>query len=153
MLNPILTVDDVIATAATTFGVTLDDLIGPSCVRPLSHYRHAAMAVTRDLTAASYPEIARAFGRVDHTTAINAVRRAVANSDVAAFAQRLTSALHELYDDERFFPWVVSLRCGCGWQRALALPVAADAAVFVDARSSLLNLRARHTCQPKEAVA
>ncbi len=56
-------------------GVERERLLSPSRTADVVQARQLAMYLTRDLTDLSLPQIARAFGRRDHTTVIHAVRR------------------------------------------------------------------------------
>ena len=68
-------VEAAIDAASTVYGVPADKITSDSRSRPLVDARQAAMYVTRQASALSYPEIARAFGGRDHTTVIHAVRK------------------------------------------------------------------------------
>jgi chromosomal replication initiator protein len=60
------------------FDVPLTDLMSPSREARVVQARHLAMWLVRKHWSdppMSYPSIARAFGRKDHTTAIHAVRK------------------------------------------------------------------------------
>lgn len=63
----------ILQTTADTYGLTIDDLCGPSRTRPLVTARQICMYVFRELTDFSYPAIGREFGGRDHTTVIHAV--------------------------------------------------------------------------------
>ncbi len=67
-------VDRIIAATATAFEVSPEELRGASRSRSVARARHVAMALTREITGASYPEIGRAFRR-DHSTVLDGVRR------------------------------------------------------------------------------
>lgn len=67
--------DLVIDAACEVFQLPRDDIVGERRYHHIIKYRHAAMIVARDLTGASYPVIARAFGKKDHTTVIHALRK------------------------------------------------------------------------------
>ena len=60
---------------AQVYGVSVDELLGPRRFHRLIEPRHVAMTIARLLLPYSLPEIARAFGGRDHTTAINAIRK------------------------------------------------------------------------------
>ena len=62
---------------ATEFGVSVRELTGADRSRTLAAMRGIAMAAVRDFHGLSYPELARLFCRLDHTTAISNVRRSV----------------------------------------------------------------------------
>ena len=60
---------------AGRMGLTRDELLSRSRRAPVARARQLAMHLTRELTDLSLPEIARAFGRRDHTTVIHALRQ------------------------------------------------------------------------------
>lgn len=64
----------IIAMVAERRGLTVDDLLGPSRLRPVAYARHEAMWELRQRTKLSLPDIARRLGRKDHTTALHGVR-------------------------------------------------------------------------------
>lgn len=51
------------------------DLLGPRRSRSVARPRQMAMALAKDLTTSSLPEIGRAFGGRDHTTVLHAAKR------------------------------------------------------------------------------
>lgn len=70
----VLRTDNIIDAVAERFGFTAVDIRGHKRQRPLSHARHVAMFLVRELiTNASYPVIARDFGNRNHTSVISAV--------------------------------------------------------------------------------
>ncbi len=60
---------------ASHFGVKKEDLTGDSRSSRVSRARRIAMYLCRRVTDASLIEIARAFGRKDHTTVIHSIRK------------------------------------------------------------------------------
>ncbi len=70
-----LTPDTIIKGTAAHFDVKVQDLKSAKRARAISLPRQVAMYLCRKLTSASYPEIGRALGGRDHTTAINAFRK------------------------------------------------------------------------------
>jgi chromosomal replication initiator protein len=71
-----ITVDEIISVTSETFGVTVEELVGPSRRRPLVNARQICMYVIRELKPeTSYPTIARSFGNRDHTTVMHAVKK------------------------------------------------------------------------------
>jgi hypothetical protein len=66
----------IVTAVADAFGVTAEELLGPSRRRELVGPRQAAMALCRELTDLTYSAIGRAFGDRDHTTVLHAVRAA-----------------------------------------------------------------------------
>jgi chromosomal replication initiator protein len=69
------TISAIQSAVAHEFGITREELLGPSKKKKFVHPRILAMMLTRQLTGASFPLIAREFGRRDHTTALHASRR------------------------------------------------------------------------------
>jgi chromosomal replication initiator protein len=65
----------ILATAASQFAFTVDELCGPTRKRPLVEARQIAMYVMRELTELSYPSIGEEFGGRDHTTVLHAVNK------------------------------------------------------------------------------
>ena len=64
----------VIATTALHYGLTPDDLTGPSRHRATAHARAMAMVLARQLTGQSLLAIGNAFGNRDHTTVMHSLR-------------------------------------------------------------------------------
>ncbi len=58
------------------FGISREDLLSRSRAQRLAWPRHVAMYLTRELTDHSLPVIGRHFGGRDHSTVLNACRRA-----------------------------------------------------------------------------
>ena len=56
------------------FGITRDEMVSASRLPKFVRPRHIAMAKARE-TGASFPKIAKAFARKDHTTIIHACRK------------------------------------------------------------------------------
>jgi chromosomal replication initiator protein len=65
----------ILATAASQFMFSVDELCGPTRKRPLVEARQIAMYVMRELTELSYPSIGDEFGGRDHTTVLHAVNK------------------------------------------------------------------------------
>ncbi|MGH9244921.1 MAG: chromosomal replication initiator protein DnaA [Acidimicrobiales bacterium] len=57
------------------FGFAVDELLSKSRSRPLVTSRQIAMYVCRELTDLSFPQIAKAFNKGDHTTVMHAVQK------------------------------------------------------------------------------
>jgi chromosomal replication initiator protein len=74
LLSPINTI---IETVAAEWGITRDELLGSSRKPRFAHPRIIAAQLARELTNASFPAIAKAFGR-HHTSIVHAVQRAPA---------------------------------------------------------------------------
>ncbi len=73
--EPQVNVDQIMASTADYFGVTLEDLRGHSRSRVLVNARQVAMYLCRELTELSLPRIGQAFGGRDHTTVMHADRK------------------------------------------------------------------------------
>lgn len=92
--DPVKTIT--IAAAACCEGrVAMLALMGEARHAEIIRVRHAAMLVARRLRPdLSLPQIGRAFGRRDHTTVINAIKRATAreaaDGDFAVFVAEIT---------------------------------------------------------------
>lgn len=61
--------------SADYFGVSINDLCGPSRTRSLVQARQVAMYLCRELTDLSLPNIGRQFGGRDHTTVMHAEKK------------------------------------------------------------------------------
>jgi chromosomal replication initiator protein len=70
-----VTVASIIAVTAEYFGITVEDITGPSRSRMLVTARQIAMYLCRELTDLSLPKIGAEFGKRDHTTVIHACRK------------------------------------------------------------------------------
>ena len=57
------------------FGFAARSSLSSSRTRPLVNARQIAMYVCREVTDLSFPQIAKAFGKSDHTTVIHAVQK------------------------------------------------------------------------------
>ncbi len=73
--EPEITAPTIIAQTAAYFGVSIEDLTGPSRGRHLVQGRQIAMYLCRELTALSLPKIGAQFGNRDHTTVMYADRK------------------------------------------------------------------------------
>jgi len=67
--------ESIIELVTTQFGVSKGDLVGKGGSRRVNRARHVAMYLCRKLTDASLIEIARGFGRKDHSTVIYGIKR------------------------------------------------------------------------------
>jgi chromosomal replication initiator protein len=79
------------------FGITLDELLARTRSPRLTWPRHAAMYLARELTDHSLPVIGQAFGGRDHSTVLNAARRAAermaSHPDAYTAIEQLTASL------------------------------------------------------------
>ena len=73
--EPEITAPLIIAQTAAYFGLSIDELTGPSRGRHLVMARQIAMYLCRELTDLSLPKIGAQFGNRDHTTVMYADRK------------------------------------------------------------------------------
>ncbi|WP_051087495.1 chromosomal replication initiator protein DnaA [Wenjunlia vitaminophila] len=73
--GPEITAATIMASTASYFGLTVDDLCGPSRSRVIVTARQIAMYLCRELTDLSLPKIGAQFGSRDHTTVMHADRK------------------------------------------------------------------------------
>lgn len=68
-------IDNIQRIVAEYYKIKTTDLLSPRRTRSVARPRQIAMALTKELTRNSYPEIGHAFGGRDHTTVLHACRR------------------------------------------------------------------------------
>ena len=73
--EPEITAALIIAQTAAYFGLSIEELTGPSRGRHLVMARQIAMYLCRELTDLSLPKIGQQFGGRDHTTVMHAERK------------------------------------------------------------------------------
>ncbi len=73
--DKLVTIENIQRTVVDYYKITIGELLSNSRLRVLSRPRQIAMALTKELTALSLPEIGEAFGGRDHTTVLHACRR------------------------------------------------------------------------------
>ncbi len=71
----LVTIENIQKTVAEYYKIRLADLSGKSRSRSIARPRQMAMALAKDLTSKSLPEIGKAFGGRDHTTVLHACRK------------------------------------------------------------------------------
>jgi chromosomal replication initiator protein len=71
----LVTIENIQKTVADYFKVRLSDLLSERRSRSVARPRQVAMALAKELTAHSLPEIGEAFGGRDHTTVLHACKR------------------------------------------------------------------------------
>ena len=71
----LVTVENIQKTVAEYYKIRVADLLSKRRSRSIARPRQVAMALAKDLTSHSLPEIGDAFGGRDHTTVIHACRR------------------------------------------------------------------------------
>jgi chromosomal replication initiator protein len=80
---------------ASTYKLSVDELLSKNNARHISHPRQVAMYLCKHLTKHSYPEIGRAFGGKHHTTVIHSVEKIESLVATDETLQRLISELSE----------------------------------------------------------
>jgi chromosomal replication initiator protein len=71
----LITIENIQKTVADYFKVRVADLLSERRSRSVARPRQIAMALAKELTSHSLPEIGDAFGGRDHTTVLHACRR------------------------------------------------------------------------------
>lgn len=70
-----ITLDNIKKVVAEFFSLQISDLTSANRSRSLARPRQMAMALAKDLTSHSLPEIGKAFGGRDHTTVMHATKK------------------------------------------------------------------------------
>ena len=73
--DKLVTVDNIQKTVAEYFKIRVSDLLSVRRSRSITRPRQLAMALSKELTNQSLPEIGEAFGGRDHTTVLHACRK------------------------------------------------------------------------------
>ena len=68
-------VSNIMDKVAQRYGVSVKDLVGDARFKKFTGPRQVAMALCKELTKMSFPEIAKSFGGRDHTTVIHACKK------------------------------------------------------------------------------
>ncbi len=71
----VVSVKEIQRRVAEHYGVDVSEILAHRRTKEIVMPRHVAMFLTKRLTHRSLPEIGRLFGRRDHTTVLNAVRK------------------------------------------------------------------------------
>ena len=91
----VVTIQQIQKQVASTYKLTIEELISKNNARQISHPRQVAMYLCKHLTKHSYPEIGRAFGGKHHTTVMHSVEKIEALVATDETLQRLISELSE----------------------------------------------------------
>jgi len=87
----LVTIDNIQKTVAEYYNIKMADLLSKRRSRSVARPRQLAMALAKELTNHSLPEIGDAFGGRDHTTVLHACRK----------IQELKDAQHDIKEDYR----------------------------------------------------
>ena len=71
----LVTIDNIQRTVADFYKIKMSDILSKRRSRSIARPRQVAMALSKELTNHSLPEIGEAFGGRDHTTVLHAVRK------------------------------------------------------------------------------
>ena len=97
-----ITSGQVLATTASYFDVTLEDLRSKSRTRTLTNARQIAMYLLRELTDMSLPRIGQELGGRDHTTVMHAVRKVGAQmAERRTTFNKVTDLTNKIKQDQR----------------------------------------------------
>ena len=100
--NTEITSGQVLATTASYFDVTLEDLRSKSRTRTLTNARQIAMYLLRELTDMSLPRIGQELGGRDHTTVMHAVRKVGAQmAERRTTFNQVTDLTNKIKQDQR----------------------------------------------------
>ena len=91
----LVTMQQIQKLVASTYKLSIEELISKNNARHISHPRQVAMYLCKHLTKHSYPEIGRAFGGKHHTTVIHSVEKIEALVLTDETLQRLIAELSE----------------------------------------------------------
>lgn len=93
----LVTIENIQKTVAEYYKIRVSDLLSAKRSRSLARPRQLAMALAKELTSHSLPEIGDAFGGRDHTTVIHACRKVKAlNESDARISEDYTNLLRTL---------------------------------------------------------
>ncbi|HJT67075.1 MAG TPA: chromosomal replication initiator protein DnaA [Pyrinomonadaceae bacterium] len=91
----VITIQQIQKLVASTYKLTIEELVSKNNARNISHPRQVAMYLCKHLTKHSYPEIGRAFGGKHHTTVMHSVEKIEVLVGTDETLQRLISELSE----------------------------------------------------------
>jgi chromosomal replication initiator protein len=91
----VITLQQIQKLVASTYKLSVDELLSKNNARHISHPRQVAMYLCKNLTKHSYPEIGRAFGGKHHTTVIHSVEKIESLVGSDETLQRLITELSE----------------------------------------------------------
>ena len=74
-----ITAELIMQTVSDYYGLTMEDLTGPTRKREITVPRQIAMYLTREMTGMSLPQIGNVFGGRDHTTVLHSYKSVEAN--------------------------------------------------------------------------
>ena len=102
----LVTVENIQKTVAEYYKIRIADLLSKRRSRSIARPRQVAMALAKELTNYSLPEIGDAFGGRDHTTVLHACRRVKELREIGAADRR------GLYEPVENPGWIEGRSCG-----------------------------------------
>lgn len=95
--DKLVTIDNILKTVAEYYKVKVSDLLSKRRTRSIARPRQLAMALAKELTNHSLPEIGEAFGGRDHTTVLHAHRKILELKETStSIAEDFTNLLRSL---------------------------------------------------------
>jgi len=91
----VITIQQIQKLVASTYKLTIEELVSKNNARNISHPRQVAMYLCKHLTKHSFPEIGRAFGGKHHTTVMHSVEKIESLVATDSTLQRLITELSE----------------------------------------------------------
>lgn len=95
--NKLITIDNIQRVAADYYKLKISDMLSKKRSRSIARPRQVAMALAKEMTDHSLPEIGDAFGGRDHTTVLHACRKIeelqATNTEIREDIKKLTRAL------------------------------------------------------------
>ncbi len=95
--NKLVTIDNIQRVAADYYKLKVSDMLSKKRSRSIARPRQVAMALAKEMTDHSLPEIGEAFGGRDHTTVLHACRKIhelqATNSEIREDIKKLTRQL------------------------------------------------------------
>ena len=91
-----ITAELIMQTVSDYYGLTLNDLTGPTRKREITVPRQIAMYLTREMTGMSLPQIGAVFGGRDHTTVMHSCKTVEASSKTNAGMKSVVEDIQRL---------------------------------------------------------
>lgn len=91
-----VSIDNIQRVVAEYFNIKIADLLSPRRSRSVTRPRQVAMALAKELTTHSYPEIGDGFSGRDHTTVLHACRKVAELRDADADFEQDYQNLHRI---------------------------------------------------------
>ena len=86
-----ITSELIMQTVSDYYGLSMEDMTGPTRKREITVPRQIAMYLTREMTGMSLPQIGNVFGGRDHTTVLHSCKTVeanmTANTDIKAVVE------------------------------------------------------------------